>query len=88
MDQAKLQAWWSHRQALDGRLAGKPAADVLRRTGWARSVGGAAPYLTLWSRGGIGRKAADGALAATTDPEGPHPEGEGIGNTSTGDTDL
>lgn len=40
VDDATLRAWWHHRQGLDGRLAGLPAADVLARTGWARSVGG------------------------------------------------
>ncbi len=41
---------------------GKSAAEILERTGWARSVGGAAPYLTLFSRGGISREAADAAV--------------------------
>ncbi|HVN06537.1 MAG TPA: crosslink repair DNA glycosylase YcaQ family protein [Bryobacteraceae bacterium] len=59
----KLRAWWSHRQALDGGLAGKPAADVLQQTGWARSVGGSAPYLTLFARAGTLREAADKAVA-------------------------
>jgi len=59
---AKLRAWWSHKQALDGRLAGEPAASVLKKTGWARSVGGVGPYLTLFSRAGIGREAADAAV--------------------------
>lgn len=64
MDVSKLRAWWWHRQGLDGSLQGRPAADVLDRAGWARSVGGAGPYLTLFSRAGIGRAAADAALAA------------------------
>jgi hypothetical protein len=59
----KLRAWWAHRQGLDGRLAGKPAGDVLEQTGWARSVGGVGPYLTLFSRAGISREAADKAVA-------------------------
>lgn len=63
MDEAKLRAWRAHRQGLDGRLAGKSAAGVLAQTGWARAVGGVCPYLTLFSRGGIGRKAADSAVA-------------------------
>jgi len=63
MDEFKLRAWWSHRQGLDGRLDGKPAAEVLERTGWARSVGGVNPYLTLYARGGISREAADAAVA-------------------------
>jgi hypothetical protein len=58
----KLRAWWSHRQGLDGRLAGASAADLLAQTGWARSVGGVGPYLTLFSRAGISREAADRAV--------------------------
>jgi hypothetical protein len=61
--QDKLRAWWSHRQALDGRLAGAPAADVLAETGWARSVGGVSPYLTLFARAGTPRETADAAAA-------------------------
>src|SRR5438105_10833713 len=63
MDEAKLRAWWAHRQGLDGRLAGEPAASVLEQTGWARSVGGSGPYLSLFARGGIGREAVDAAVA-------------------------
>lgn len=64
MDSATLQAWWAHRQGLDGSLAGATAAEVLTRSGWARSVGGVSPYLTLFSRAGIRRAAADAAVAA------------------------
>jgi hypothetical protein len=60
----KMRAWWSHLQGLDGRLAGAAAAHVLERTGWARSVGGAGPYLTLFARAGTSRAAADQAAAA------------------------
>lgn len=63
MDAAKLRAWWVHKQGLDGGLAGKTAAEVLERTGWARSVGGAGPYLTLYARAGVSRAAADSAVA-------------------------
>jgi hypothetical protein len=59
----KLSAWWAHKQGLDGRLAGAKAAEVLKQTGWARSVGGVGPYLTLFSRAGISREAADAAVA-------------------------
>ena len=62
-DEAKLRAWWAHRQGLDGRLSGKTAAEVLEQTGWARSVAGVNPYLTLYSRGKIAREAADRAVA-------------------------
>ena len=63
-DQAKLLAWWTHRQALDGRLSAQSAAVILSETGWARSVGGANPYFTLFARAGISREAADAAVAA------------------------
>jgi hypothetical protein len=60
---AKLQAWYAHRQGLDGSLEGKSAAEVLQRAGWARSVGGVSPYLTLFSRAGISREQADAEAA-------------------------
>jgi len=64
MDELKLRAWWAHRQGLDGSLAGKTPAEVLEQAGWARSVGGVGPYLTLYSRAEISREAADRAAAA------------------------
>jgi hypothetical protein len=64
VNEAGLKAWWSHRQGLDGRLAGKAAGEVLRETGWARSVGGSNPYLTLFARAGIGRESVDSAVSA------------------------
>src|SRR5687767_13943402 len=63
MDTGKLRAWWFHRQGLDGRLRGSSASQVLAETVWARSVGGAAPYLTLFSRARVSREAADAAAA-------------------------
>ncbi|HYK89567.1 MAG TPA: crosslink repair DNA glycosylase YcaQ family protein [Acidobacteriota bacterium] len=63
MDLIKLRAWWAHRQGLDGGFTGKSAAEILGQTGWARSVGGVGPYLTLFARGGIGRPAADESVA-------------------------
>ena len=63
MDEPRLRAWWWHRQGLDGSLKGKSPAEVLERSGWARSVGGVGPYLTLHSRAGISREAADKAVA-------------------------
>lgn len=63
MNSEKLRAWWSHRQGLDGSMQHTSAAEVLKRTGWARSVGGVGPYLTLFSRAGIGRQQADDAVA-------------------------
>ena len=59
----QLRAWWAHRQGLDGSLDGASPADVLARAGWARSVGGVGPYLTLFSRAGTSRAAADAAVA-------------------------
>jgi len=64
MNEAKLKAWWSHRQGLDGRLADQAPAEVLRETGWARSVGGSNPYLTLFARAGTSRETVDNAVAA------------------------
>src|SRR5262245_5645187 len=62
MNQSRLRAWWSHRQGLDGTMAGKKPAEVLERSGWARSVGGVGPYLTLFSRAATSREAADAAM--------------------------
>jgi hypothetical protein len=58
-----LRAWWAHRQGLDGAFEGKSAGEVLAKTGWARSVGGSAPYLTLFARAGLSREAVDQAVA-------------------------
>jgi winged helix DNA-binding protein len=63
MTDSKLRAWWWHRQGLDGSLRGKRPAEVLERSGWARSVGGVGPYLTLFARAGTSREAADAAVA-------------------------
>ena len=64
MDSATRRAWSWHKQGLDGSLAGSDAATVLGTAGWARSVGGANPYLTLFARAGIRREEADAAVAA------------------------
>ena len=71
----KLRAWWSHRQGLDGSLAGKNAAEVLAQTGWARSVGGSSPYLTLFARAGLRRGDVDTALEKIKIQELPGPRG-------------
>jgi len=63
MGQEKLRAWWWHRQGLDGSLRRRTQAEILERTGWARSVAGVGPYLTLFSRGGVSRQAVDEAVA-------------------------
>jgi hypothetical protein len=47
---ARTRAWWAAKQGLDGSLAGATAHDVLARTGWMRTVGGAGPYLGLDAR--------------------------------------
>ena len=63
MDRTKLRAWWWQRQGLDGSLQKNGPAAILDRSGWARSVAGVGPYLTLFSRGSVGREAADAAVA-------------------------
>lgn len=60
----RLRAWSWHRQGLDGSLAGCTAEQVLARAGWARSVGGANPYLTLFARAGIRREKVDADVLA------------------------
>ncbi len=62
--QAKLRAWWAHRQGLDGGLNGKSPAEILAWAGWARSVGGVGPYLTLFSRAGLSREKVDAGVAS------------------------
>ena len=62
MDPQTLRAWWWHRQGLDGSLDGAAPAEILARTGWARSVGGVGPYLTLFARGSCGREVVDAAI--------------------------
>lgn len=64
MSTAKFRAWSWHKQGLDGSLAGQSAAEVLNRSGWARSVGGANPYLGLFARAGLRRTEVDAAVAA------------------------
>ena len=64
MNDSLLRAWWAHRQGLDGLLMGKSAATVLTHTGWARSVAGIGPYLTLFSRAGLTRESVDASVAA------------------------
>ncbi|MER5639712.1 crosslink repair DNA glycosylase YcaQ family protein [Kitasatospora sp. NPDC002227] len=71
----KLRAWWSHRQWLDGGHHGATPVEVLAATGWARSVGGAAPYLGLYARAGLDRAAVDAAVAAVAVHELPAARG-------------
>lgn len=63
-DPERLRAWWWTRQGLDGSLRGAAPEAVLDRSGWARSVGGAGPYLGLFARARIPRAEADAAAAA------------------------
>jgi hypothetical protein len=58
----KLRAWYSHLQRLDGSLTDAKPEEVLASCGWARSVGGVGPYLTLHARAGTSREAADKAV--------------------------
>ena len=60
----KLQAWWFHRQGLDNPDANSSSPEILQKVGWARSVGGANPYITLYARGGISRAQVDKDLAS------------------------
>lgn len=63
IDAIKLRSWWAQKQGLDGSLQGASPAAIFEKAGWARSVGGVNPYLTLFARGGISREAADKAVA-------------------------
>jgi hypothetical protein len=63
MDIQKLRAWWFHRQGLDGSLQTASIAESLTRCGWARSVGGSAPYLGFFARVRASRQAVDEAVA-------------------------
>jgi hypothetical protein len=56
-------------------LNGRAPADVLEETGWARSVGGAGPYLTLFARAGSRRADVDTAVAETSIHELPSARG-------------
>jgi hypothetical protein len=75
MSTPKLRAWWFHRQGLDGSWRSAKPADVLEQAGWARSVGGAGPYLTLFARSRVTREAADAAAAKLAIQELPSARG-------------
>jgi hypothetical protein len=62
VDTRTRMAWWWHRQGLDGSATTSSPAQVLATTGWARSVGGANPYLSLFARAGTSRTDADEAV--------------------------
>lgn len=63
LDLSRVCSWWAARQGLLSVDAAQAPATVLERTGWARSVGGVNPYLTLFSRASCTRVAADEAVA-------------------------
>ncbi|MBI5705667.1 MAG: winged helix DNA-binding domain-containing protein [Armatimonadetes bacterium] len=75
MDASKLRAWWSNRQGLDGSLSCASPAEVLARSGWARSVGGSNPYLTLFARAGTSVADAEAANARLEIGETPSARG-------------
>jgi hypothetical protein len=52
MEAEKLRAWWWARQGLDGSLVGVAPRQALLKSGWARSVGGANPYMSIFARSG------------------------------------
>ena len=77
MDVSILRSWWATRQGFDGSLDRQTPAAILDRSGWARSVGGAAPYLTMWSRGGCSREVMDAAAAQCEIHEAGYPADSG-----------
>ncbi len=60
----RLRAWWAHKQGLLEPLTDSTPARELARAGWARSVAGVGPYLTLFARGGHSRETVDAAVAS------------------------
>lgn len=75
MDAQRLRYWWFKRQALPNLMRGATPDEVLLRTGWSRSVGGANPYVTLFSRAGTSREQTDAAIANTQIHELPSARG-------------
>ena len=63
MDATHLRAWWFHKQGLDGSLNGSSSQEVLKKTGWSRSVGGSNPYQTLFARNGSSREDIDKSVS-------------------------
>lgn len=59
---ARFRGWRFERQGLTGDMSFVDPGEVLDRAGWARSVGGVGPYLTLHARGQFGREAVDRAV--------------------------
>jgi hypothetical protein len=75
MDAKRLRAWWSKKQGLDGSMRHLSAAEVLAKTGWQRSVGGASPYLGLFARNGNRPTKVNQELASQTIQELPSARG-------------
>lgn len=73
MNEQKLRAWWFARQGIGESYP--TASEALLSSGWARSVGGANPYLTLFSRGGFLPRAAEKAVASGDILESPSARG-------------
>ena len=85
MNEAKLRAWWWHRQGLDGSLRGASPAAVLERSGWTRSIGGVGPYLPLFARAGTSASAFL-ARVVTTCPASVVTAGSGCAGHAVGAT--
>ncbi|MBS1716370.1 MAG: winged helix DNA-binding domain-containing protein [Armatimonadetes bacterium] len=60
MDQSRLSAWWFDRLVVKPSQTKTPG-EALAASGWARSVGGANPYLSIFSRNGCPREAIETA---------------------------
>ena len=58
----QLRAWWSERQGLNTDYRPQAPAETLRSAGWARSVGGSAPYLSLHARSAASRAEIDACV--------------------------
>jgi len=71
--QAELDWWRWRRQGLDEPRGS--AAEILARSGWMRSVGGAGPYLGLFARGRLSRGDVDAAVGALAIHELPSARG-------------
>lgn len=70
----RLAAFLAHRQGLLEPINGSPS-ELLRAQGWARSVGGTNPYLSLYARGGLDRAAVERAVLSSEIHELPSARG-------------
>ena len=75
MNADTLRAYSWSRQGLDGSLKGKSSREALLKAGWARSVGGANPYVTIHSRTGVSRQQIDNDVATAEIHELPSARG-------------